>query len=126
MILADTHAFFWWIHDRGKLSHTAYEALRSAKPIAISTITCWELAMLFAKGRLRISTDAMTWILEAMARTHVEAIPLQIGPAIRAAEFGELRDPADQQIVATALDLDVPLVTKDRRIRDSRLVPTIW
>ena len=126
MILADTHVFFWWIHDRGKLSHTAYEALRSADQITISTITCWELAMLFAKGRLGLSTDAMTWILEAMARTHVKAIPLEIGPAIRAVEFTQLRDPADQQIVATALDLDVPLITKDKRIRDSGVVETIW
>lgn len=126
MILADTHAFFWWIHDRGKLSRTAYEALRSTDQIAISTITCWELAMLITKRRLGIPMDAMTWILEAMTRTRVEAIPLQLAPAIRAAEFTQLRDPADQQIVATALDLDVPLVTKDRRIRASGIVPTIW
>jgi len=65
VILADTHVFFRWIHDREKLSRAAYEALRSADQIAISTIICWQLAMLIAKGRLGISTDAMTWILEA-------------------------------------------------------------
>lgn len=33
---------------------------------------------------------------------------------------------ADRMIVATALHFDAPLVTKDRLIRSSKLVRTIW
>lgn len=34
--------------------------------------------------------------------------------------------PADRMIVATALDAEAPLVTKDRRIRDARVLEAIW
>jgi PIN domain nuclease of toxin-antitoxin system len=35
-------------------------------------------------------------------------------------------DPADRLIVATAIDADVPLVTKDKNIRSLRKVAAIW
>lgn len=35
-------------------------------------------------------------------------------------------DPVDRIIGATALVEDIPLVTADREIRKSRVVPTIW
>ncbi|MGH7490574.1 MAG: PIN domain-containing protein [bacterium] len=37
-----------------------------------------------------------------------------------------LRDPIDCLIAATALAHHVPLITKDDRIRQSGVVPTIW
>ncbi len=37
-----------------------------------------------------------------------------------------LTDPWDRFIVGTARALALPLVTRDRAIRDSGLVPTIW
>ena len=37
-----------------------------------------------------------------------------------------LTDPWDRFIVASARTWAVPLVTKDRAIRDSGLVPTVW
>ncbi len=37
-----------------------------------------------------------------------------------------LGDPWDRFIVAAAQVLDLPLVTRDRAISDSGLVPTIW
>jgi PIN domain nuclease of toxin-antitoxin system len=37
-----------------------------------------------------------------------------------------LPDPWDRLIVATAVVLDAPLVTRDRRIEKSGLVRTIW
>jgi PIN domain nuclease of toxin-antitoxin system len=126
MIVADTHAFFWWAHNRANLSKNAHDALSSADRIVISTITCWEIAMLARKGRITIGADPLTWILESIARTGVEPIPLSLEAAVRAVEFQQLRDPSDQQIVATALDLGVPLVTKDDRIRRANVVETIW
>jgi len=39
---------------------------------------------------------------------------------------GYPNDPADRIIGATALVEDVPLVTADREIRKSGVVPTIW
>jgi PIN domain nuclease of toxin-antitoxin system len=35
-------------------------------------------------------------------------------------------DPADRMIIATALELRVPLATRDERIRASKHVQSIW
>ncbi len=35
-------------------------------------------------------------------------------------------DPADRIIVSTALELRVPLATRDERIRASRRIETVW
>ncbi len=37
-----------------------------------------------------------------------------------------LRDPYDRLILATAMALAVPLITRDNKIRQSGLVTTIW
>jgi PIN domain nuclease of toxin-antitoxin system len=126
MILIDTHAFLWWGGARRLLSRPALDALGSANRIVISVVTGWELGMLVAKGRLTLATDPLTWIFDTLARTGIEVVPLPLEAAVRAAELQQLRDPSDQQIVATALYLGAPLVTKDRRIRDANVVQTIW
>lgn len=126
MIVADTHTFVWWAHRREKLAAAAHETLRSADLIVISTITCWEISMLVAKRRFEFDVDARTWIVRALVSTGIEAFPLPVEAAVRAGELEELRDPADQMIVATALYLHAPLVTKDERITRSGIVETIW
>jgi PIN domain nuclease of toxin-antitoxin system len=35
-------------------------------------------------------------------------------------------DPADRLIVATALAVGAPIVTRDAQIRNSKLVETVW
>jgi PIN domain nuclease of toxin-antitoxin system len=126
VIVADTHAFFWWAHDRPRLSDAAREALDSADRVLVSTITCWEISLLAKKGRITLDRDPLDWIAAALMRTRAEAIPLDVEAAVRAPQFEQLRDPADQMIVATALFFDVALVTKDERIRNANVVPTIW
>jgi len=98
----------------------------TADRIAISAVTAWEIGMLVAKRRLDLEADPLTWMIDTLDRTGIDVIPLSFEAAMRAAELQQLRDPADQQIVATALELGAPLVTKDRRIRDANVVKTIW
>ncbi len=72
--------------------------------------------------------SALEWVRAALAPEKVVAIPLTAEMAIRAAAFGEQlhRDPADRFLVATAIELRVPLVTKDAQIQQSGLIETIW
>jgi PIN domain nuclease of toxin-antitoxin system len=41
-------------------------------------------------------------------------------------DLGFTRDPFDALIVAAALSLQVPLVTRDAAIRESRAVKVVW
>ena len=84
--------------------------------------------MLANNERLRLSIDVAQWVDHALARPRVELLPFTPAAAIRAAGLGGSfpGDSADRFIVGTALDLGVPLVTKDTRITDWGRVETIW
>jgi PIN domain nuclease of toxin-antitoxin system len=54
-------------------------------------------------------------------------VTLSLDAAVRAPALGLPHgDPADRLIVAAALDLGVPLVTRDGNITDSGVVRVVW
>lgn len=129
MILLDTHVIVWLASDPGKLSRKASDAIREASReggTAISAITLWELAWLMTNGRLDISGTVEAFVEEIAARTAVRPITAKV--AVLANQFppNYPGDPCDRLIGATALAEGMPLVTKDRNIRSSRQVKTIW
>jgi PIN domain nuclease of toxin-antitoxin system len=125
LIIADTHAWFWWLSDRTLLSPAAHEAL-VRNDIAISPITFWEIAMLASRNRIRLDRPAAEWLREALTRSETVVVDLSPEIAAAAALMESVRDPADRIIVATALHHNVPLVTKDHKITAAGLVTTIW
>ena len=49
MIVADTHAWIWWMSGSRKLSARARRELEAADEVGICAISCWEVAMLAAR-----------------------------------------------------------------------------
>jgi PIN domain nuclease of toxin-antitoxin system len=125
VIVLDTHAWIWWVGDRSLLSRRAFDVLMTEPDRAVSTISCWEIAMLVAKGRLTLDRDPLTWF-HAAIDSGTRVLPLALEISAHAPTLRGIRDPSDQLIIATALHHRAPLVTKDQRIRDSGLVETIW
>jgi PIN domain nuclease of toxin-antitoxin system len=105
-------------------------ALREASegnPLLVSDITLWEIATLASLGRIRLRLPVRDWLEAAVAPPLVRRV--SISPAV-AAEVATLpdafhRDPADRIIVASARATGATLLTLDRRIIDSGLVPTL-
>ena len=120
MILADTQTLHWWREDPGHLGPTAItllEAAWSARELAASAISFWEIGMLESKARLSLPVDADQWRLNLLNEGLVE-IPLDGGIGLRAARLVNFHgDPADRMIVATALS-GHQLLTTDRQILD--------
>ena len=56
-----------------------------------------------------------------IARVHIWPLDLAVARAIAKLDF--VSNPADEIIAATSLVHRIPLVTRDRRIRRSQLVP---
>ncbi|HEY4003144.1 MAG TPA: type II toxin-antitoxin system VapC family toxin [Candidatus Xenobia bacterium] len=130
-LLLDTHILLWWIHGDSRLSrpqeHALTQAVSNHDDLVVSDITLWEVAMLVGLKRIKLTIPVRDWLDIAVAGPEVQR--QHITPAI-AAQVAALpdtfhRDPADRILVSTALVLGLPLVTSDRRIIDSQLVPVI-
>jgi PIN domain nuclease of toxin-antitoxin system len=120
----------FWLGGNPELTEGQLGALREASegnPLLVSDITLWEIATLASLGRIRLRLPVRDWLEAAVAPPLVRRV--SISPAV-AAEVATLpdaihRDPADRIIVASARATGATLLTLDRRIIDSGLVPTL-
>ena len=61
-----------------------------------------------------------------LAKNNFEIIPLETSVISQAVGYNFNNDSFDKIIVASAIELDVPLITKDRAIIESNLVEIYW
>jgi len=131
LILLDTHALAWLVAEPERLSRPAAAAIRRARVsdgLAISSITVWELALLFARGILRAQGTVEAAVQNLLTRSGVVIMPITAEVAAIAAQFSSdyPRDPADRLIGATAMAERMALVTRDERIQNCPRLRTIW
>ncbi|HBL29963.1 MAG TPA: VapC toxin family PIN domain ribonuclease [Acidobacteria bacterium] len=131
MIVLDTHTWIWWVASPEVLSPRAQMEIDRAmerEEILISSISCWEIALLVRKGRLELTMPVAAWIARSEALPFVQFVPLDNRIALRSNHLpGEIHeDPADRIIIATALTAGASLVSRDTKIRDYPHVETIW
>jgi PIN domain nuclease of toxin-antitoxin system len=85
-----------------------------------AAVVRWETGKLVELGRIEIDVDDAE-LERTLARIHVWPLTLDVCRAIRRLDVRS--DPADEIIAAPSLVHQVPLVTRDARLRRSRLVP---
>jgi PIN domain nuclease of toxin-antitoxin system len=128
-LLLDTHVWLWRLLEPERLSKEAETAIAASESeLLLSPISTWETLVLARKGRLALYPSPREWVLDALRRSAPTAAPLSHGVALRseALEGFASQDPADRFIVATALELDLALVTADEAMRAFDPVPTVW
>jgi len=86
----------------------------------ISATVLWELAKLSQLGRVILDFDAPE-VDDALSCVHVWSLDLNVARASTQLDFRG--DPADEIIAATSIVHRVPLLTRDKRIRRSKIVP---
>ena len=87
---------------------------------AICPIVLRELAFLVENHRLDFplyKKEFQTFLDD------VTILPINLNVAKTSTQLDFHSDPADELIAATSIVYDIPLVTRDRRIRNSKLVP---
>ena len=117
MLNLDTHIL---VHAVSGALRPVERALLSHARWSVSAIVLWELAKLVQLGRLDMDLDDRE-VGHVLAHLHVWPIDLAVARASTRLDFRG--DPADEIIAATSVVHDVPLVTRDRAIRRSKLVP---
>lgn len=130
MIVLDTHVWLWWTSSPDRLSAPAASAIAEADRIVISTISCWEVAMLSEHRRITLDRPVGLWVRAALrADERTEAIGPDENVAIAAALLGSdgfHGDPADRFIYATTTALDASLITRDEAIRRFDPKRAVW
>ena len=117
MLNLDTHILLFAL--TGEVTPTE-RALLAAHEWSISGIVLWEIAMLAELGRISIDLHDRE-VVRVLSRVHTWPIDLAVCQAI--AQLDVRGDPADDLIAATSLAHDIPLVTRDKRLRKSKRVP---
>jgi PIN domain nuclease of toxin-antitoxin system len=117
MLNVDTHVLLYAV--TGALRPREARLL-SADPWSISAIVLWEIATLAQLGRIAVDLDDAE-VVRVLARVHVWPATREIA---RASTRLDVRgDPADALIAATSVVQNIPLVTRDRGLLRSKLVP---
>jgi PIN domain nuclease of toxin-antitoxin system len=129
--VADTHAIIWYIFDDARLSKKARsfldDAAKDGHLVGVSTITLAEIVYLSEGGRIHL--DTLTRLVAALdnPRNVLTEIPFDrhIALTLSRVDRGVVPDLPDRIIAATALRLNVPLITRDGKIRLPDL-QTVW
>jgi len=117
MLNLDTHILLHAVG--GRLTAREDKLLRSDR-WSISAIVLWEIAKLAELQRIVIDLDDRE-VQRVLAAVHIWPITLAI--ACASTKLDIKSDPADELIAATSVVHRLPLVTRDRKLRQSRLVP---
>ena len=98
----------------------AEKALLDGDSWSISAIAHWKLAKLVQLGRINFDFDDQR-VIDLLESLHVWPVDLAVAQA--AAQLDFRSDPADELIAATSVVHRLPLLTRDRRLRASNIVP---
>lgn len=120
--LLDTHIWFWLVRGtEGRLAGniaTKLERAARTRPLGVSVISIWEIAMLVKKGRVELGLPVRDWVRLAFDHQGFKLVALDQKIAIESCDLpGDFHaDPADRFLVATARLDNAVLVTRDERI----------
>ncbi len=117
MLNLDTHILLHAFH--GTLTDRE-QAILASDEWSVSPVVFWEIVLLKRSGKIDDDLSDPE-LLDQLASLHVWPSTFEVARSILELDFRS--DPADALIAATSIAHGVPLVTRDAKLRQSRLVP---
>jgi PIN domain nuclease of toxin-antitoxin system len=133
LAVSDTHPLL--DYSTGKQNRLGTKALRlfenadkkdGSALIYIPSIVLVECFLIIQGGRVTLRTNYDSWVSDLKKHGFFVIYPLDVEEVVQASKLVGLQDPYDRMIAAVALQLDMPLLTKDQKITESGLVDVIW
>ncbi len=131
-IVIDTHVLIWYLLDPARLSTTATAALQNAEAalatVYVSAITLVELRYLIEKGTFTEAgyQAALAKFNDPFNVLKVATLDWVTADTMAQIPRATVPDMPDRIIAATALTFNLPLITRDTKIRRLTNITTIW
>jgi len=130
-VVLDTHAAVWYLLRSPKLTSSALsrieETISQGDPVYVSVISVAEVVYLAEKAKLPIV--ALDRLIAALSDSDASMVPvpfdINIALALRRISRDSVPDLPDRIIAATALHLNLTLITRDRKIRAAG-IDSLW
>ena len=126
-LLLDTHAFIWATAWPQRLSPHVRNLLQNLRhTLFLSAASVWEISLKHAlkKRDFKFDEDAVTAGVDSLK---CEVLPIDFRHVLALYRLPQLhRDPFDRMLISQAVADDLALITADQRLRDYKLVQTIW
>ena len=129
--VTDTHPLIWY--TAGKHSNLSQRVVKifdaafaDRALIVIPSPVLWEISILVEHGRIKLREPFRHWAAALVARRGIDLASLDLDVIAEAHLLTFHGDAFDRTIVATAKVMDLPLITRDSIIVDSKLVDIVW
>ncbi|CAN5287964.1 hypothetical protein BH10CYA1_BH10CYA1_28010 [soil metagenome] len=132
LLVTDTHPILYFFCDGGKrLGKKALVAFQEAlagrsTSIFVPIPALWEISLLVESGNIELGKSFSDWIEELFKYPSFNPVPFEI-EAVKI--FHDVRyhnDPFDRAIVATALQMGLPLITNDGKMHANNPCHLFW
>lgn len=128
--VADTHALIFHATASRRMGRRAaahFGACERRQALTyVPAAVIWEVAFLAKTGRGNLRRPARQFFADLFSNPAYQPYDITPSQVFTAAELGFNRDPFDALICAAAIDLELPLLTRDEDIKRSHAVRVIW
>ncbi|MBU1169583.1 MAG: type II toxin-antitoxin system VapC family toxin [Proteobacteria bacterium] len=120
-MILDTCALLWIAEgeSENRLSAQVLNHINKSPVVYVSAISGFEIGLKAKAGKLKLPVTPAEWFDAVLNFHHLQHIDLSHSICLRATELPKIhKDPCDRFIIATALTLDMPVVTSDSRFKE--------
>ena len=117
-VLLDTCTFLWMIGEPEQLSGKARDlVVHPSNEVFLSVVSCWEIAMKHALGRLPLPEDPSQFVPAQREAHGIQSLPLYEESALHVSRLPNLHaDPFDRMLVSQAIVHGLCLLSPDKQI----------
>jgi len=131
LAVTDTHALLWYATGRtrrlGKDARRIFARADDGQAaIFIPTLVLAEALDIHDRGLVTLEPDGETWVRNVLGCGSYFAADLTVPVVLRARSLRAIPARTDRLIAATALDRDLPLITRDPEIATAAGVDVVW